>query len=107
LVDGIDVGTAHRYTLMAKKGITIMANIKTAISLQEPLFDQVEILAREMKVSRSRLFALALEEFIRHHQNQRLLEKINQAYAASPDPAEQKHLRAMRRQHRKIVEGEW
>ena len=84
-----------------------MANIKTAISLQKTLFEQVEALAREMKVSRSRLFALAVEEFVRRYQNQLLLEKINQAYPDSPDPNEQKRLRKMRRQHRRVVEGEW
>lgn len=84
-----------------------MANIKTAISLQKSLFEQVEALARDMKVSRSRLFALALEDYIRRHQNQQLLEKINQAYQDVPDPTEQKRVRAMRRQHRKVVEGEW
>ena len=42
-----------------------MANIKTAISLQESLFAQAEDLARDLNVSRSRLFVLALENFIR------------------------------------------
>mgnify|MGYP005871680857 CR=1 FL=1 len=84
-----------------------MANIKTAISLQKSLFEQVEILAREMKVSRSRLFVLALEDYIRRHQNQQLLERINKAYQEAPDATEQKRLRNMRRQHRKIVEDQW
>ncbi len=84
-----------------------MANIKTAISLQKPLFEQVETLAREMKVSRSRLFVLALEDYIRRYQNQQLLERINQAYQDAPDATEQKLLRKMRRQHRKVVAGEW
>jgi len=84
-----------------------MANIKTAISLQKSLFEQVETLAREMKVSRSRLFVLALEDYLRRHQNLQLLEKINQAYQDAPDTTEQKRLREMRRQHRKVVEGTW
>jgi metal-responsive CopG/Arc/MetJ family transcriptional regulator len=84
-----------------------MANIKTAISLQKSLFEQVEALAREMKVSRSRIFALALEEFIRRYQNQQLLDRINQAYQDTPDPTEQQRLRSMRRQQRRLVEGEW
>ena len=57
-----------------------MATVKTAISLQESLFEQAEGLAAEMKISRSRLIAIALEEFIRRHQNRLLLEKINAAY---------------------------
>jgi len=84
-----------------------MAHIKTAVSLQEDLFEQVETLASEMKISRSRLFALALEEFLRRHQNQQLLEQINAAYDEAPDPSEQALQRRMRRQHRQIVEGEW
>jgi metal-responsive CopG/Arc/MetJ family transcriptional regulator len=84
-----------------------MPNVKTAISLQKPLFDELETLARQMKVSRSRLLALALEEFIRRRENQRLLETMNQAYEDAPDVTEQTHLRKMRRLHRKIVEGEW
>ncbi len=84
-----------------------MANIKTAISLQESLFEQVETLAREMKVSRSRLFALALEDYLRRYQNLQLLERINQAYHDDTDSAEQERLHKLRRQHRKVVEGTW
>jgi predicted transcriptional regulator len=84
-----------------------MASVKTAISLHKPLFDQVEALAEKMNVPRSRIFALAVEEFVRRHQNQRLLQRINEAYKDAPDPAEVALRRRMRRQHRQIVEGEW
>lgn len=84
-----------------------MPNVKTAISLQKPLFEQLETISRQMKVSRSRLLALALEEFIRRRENHQLLEKINHAYEAAPDAADQTHLRNMRRLHREVVEGEW
>jgi metal-responsive CopG/Arc/MetJ family transcriptional regulator len=85
-----------------------MANIKTAISLQESLFQQAEALARDMNVSRSRLFVLALENFIREYEDRQLFERINKAYEdAPPDEIEQAHLRQIRRQHRRMVEGEW
>jgi metal-responsive CopG/Arc/MetJ family transcriptional regulator len=84
-----------------------MANIKTAISLQKTLFEQVETLAHEMKISRSRLFVMALEEYVHRHQNRRLLEKINQAYQSHSEATEQKHLRKMKRLHRRVVENEW
>jgi metal-responsive CopG/Arc/MetJ family transcriptional regulator len=84
-----------------------MSNIKTAVSLQKSLFEQVENIAREMKVSRSRLFVLALEDYIHRHQNQQLLEKINQAYQTPPDAIEQDYLHQTRRVHRTFVEGEW
>jgi metal-responsive CopG/Arc/MetJ family transcriptional regulator len=84
-----------------------MEHVKTAISLPKTLFEQVEALAHEMHISRSRLFVLAVEEFIRRHENRRLLERIDAAYADAPDAAEQALHRRMRRQHRHIVEGEW
>ena len=84
-----------------------MANVKTAISIQQPLFEQAEALARELHISRSRLFALAVEDFMQRYENQRLLERINDAYADTTTPEEQALLRRMRRQQRQMVEGEW
>jgi len=84
-----------------------MENVKTAISIQKSLFEQAEDLARKLKVSRSRLFVMALEDYLRRQQNQELLAQINAAYADEPDPVEQSLRRKLKRQHRKVVEGEW
>lgn len=84
-----------------------MANIKTAVSIEKSLFEQAESIAREMKVSRSSLFALALQDFIRHHQNEELLRRINEAYEEVPDSDEQERIRKMRGRQRKVVEGQW
>jgi len=84
-----------------------MANIKTAISIQQSLFDKIEELARDLQVSRSRIFVLAVEEFVRRQENRRLLASINAAYQDLPDASEQKRLRQMRSSHRRVVEGKW
>lgn len=84
-----------------------MAAIKTAISIQQSLFEEADALAQELEISRSRLFALAVEDFIQRYQNRQLLEAINDAYGDLPDPEEQALRQHMRRQHRQIVEGEW
>jgi metal-responsive CopG/Arc/MetJ family transcriptional regulator len=84
-----------------------MANVKTAVSLPKSLFEQAETLASEMKLSRSGLMALALEEFIRRHANRQLLEKINAAYSDDLDGEEKTILGSMRCQHRQMIEGEW
>jgi antitoxin MazE6 len=97
---------APRYTVGRKEGTTV-ANVKTAISVPESLFERVEALAREMKTARSHVFVLAVEEFIRRHDSRCLLEAINAAYDDVPDPADQVLQRGMRRSHRQIVEGEW
>lgn len=84
-----------------------MTNIKTAISLQKSLFEQAEALADELQISRSRLFSLALQDFIRRSHNQQLFEKLNTVYKGETDTTEQTLRRRMRRQHRRVVEGEW
>lgn len=84
-----------------------MENIKTALSIEKPLAEQVDAVARKMKISRNRVFRLALEDFIRRHQDTQLLERINAAYADSDEPSERALRRAMRPKHRKIVEGTW
>ena len=81
--------------------------IKTAISIQKSLFDQAESLAQQLNMSRSHLFGLAIETFIKSHENQLLLEQINQSYSDQPDPSETILLSKMRRPHRKLVENEW
>ena len=84
-----------------------MASIKTAISLQKSLLEQVDTLARELDISRSRLFALAAEEFIQRYKNRELLEAINAAYDDFSDTEERIVRQKMRHQHRRLVEGQW
>ena len=84
-----------------------MQAMKTAISIEKNLFDQAENLARTMKVSRSKLFVIALQDYIEHQKNKEMLSQINAAYADEPDTTEQTLLRKSRKQHRRIVGGEW
>lgn len=84
-----------------------MQNIKVAVSIPRSLFEQAEDLARRMNISRSRLFTLALEDYIRRQQNRELLAQIDAAYADEPDLPERPLRREVRHIHRRIVEGEW
>ena len=95
------------YTKQKKEGITI-ANVKTEISIQESLFEQVENMAQEMNVSRSRVFAMAVEEFLRVRQNRQLLAALNEAYGGDTLTSEaEQYLKRMRQSHRKVVAEEW
>jgi hypothetical protein len=102
----VDTSISFGYTLGKKKGI-ILETIKTAISIQKLLFDQAEDLARKLKVSRSRLFVLALQEYIQREKNRELLKQLNMACADDPDAAEQTLRRSALRSHRRLVEDEW
>jgi metal-responsive CopG/Arc/MetJ family transcriptional regulator len=94
------------YTFVSKKGMK-MANIKTAISIEKPLFEEVEALAEEMKVSRSYLFTLATRDFIQYHKSQKLLDAINATYDDSPDNEEKRLRVQMKSKHRQLVKGQW
>ena len=85
-----------------------MAKVEIAICLQESLLAQAEELAYDLKVSRSRLFELALESFIQECQDRTLFEQINRACEnVPPDEAEQRYLRQSLRLHRRLVKGNW
>lgn len=84
-----------------------MPNIKTAISIEKPLFEEIDALAEEMKVSRSSLFSIAAREFIQQRKNRKLLESINEAYDDTPDSIETNVQVKMKSKHRQLVKDRW
>ena len=83
-----------------------MPGVKTAISLDEKLFDKVNKLANELHVSRSRLFTLAVKDYLQKQENQTLLAQLNDAYADHPNEEERKISSSMKSKHGKIMEQE-
>ncbi len=81
--------------------------IKTAISIEESLYRQVQKLAEEMNVSRSRVFVEAVRSYLRQRQNRMLLEELNAAYAEPPSALEKRVQQAWRRRHRRRAAGVW
>lgn len=79
-----------------------MTSIKTAISIEQSLYDQVNALATEMKIPRSKLFAIAIEEFLRRKKQDQILESINESYADGLDEPEQIMLEQMRHHQGKL-----
>ena len=84
-----------------------MATIKTAISIQKSLFEKAEDLARKMKVPRSRIYALALQDYLRRRENKNLLAQINSAQTEEIGRSKKNLLQKSKRTHRRLVEGEW
>ncbi len=84
-----------------------MAIVKTAISVQESLFERADALARQLHLSRSQLFSRALDEFLDRHESRLLLEAINRSLEGEPGPDEAECLRSMRGIQRRRVEGQW
>lgn len=84
-----------------------MAVVKTAISLQEAVFLEVEKTAAAMKISRSRLIEDAIREQLRRLENRRLTDRMNAACDLAQAAVVPEEARARRRLHRKLVEGTW
>lgn len=78
--------------------------MKTAISLPDRLFAAADALARRFGVTRSRLYATALAEYVAKHQAARVTERLNAVYAVQPS-----HLDAplRRAQQRTLERSEW
>jgi len=62
--------------------------MKTAISLPDDLFREVEELAKEQHFSRSEVFVVALREFLERRRSGQLLASLNKAYATAETPEE-------------------
>jgi metal-responsive CopG/Arc/MetJ family transcriptional regulator len=55
--------------------------MKLALSIPDELFDAAETLSKRLGVSRSRLYATALEDFVAKHQARKITERLNAVYA--------------------------
>jgi hypothetical protein len=93
----------RRESVSRNLGIITGMTIKTAISIEESLYRQVQKLAEEMNVSRSHVFAAAIRSYLRQRQNRMLLEELNAAYAEPPSTVEKRVQQAWRRRHRRKV----
>ena len=64
--------------------------MKTAVSVPDDLFRLAEAAARRLKVSRSKLYATALSEFLDRQRTDAVTERLNAVYSRQPsrvDPA--------------------
>jgi metal-responsive CopG/Arc/MetJ family transcriptional regulator len=77
--------------------------MKTAISVEDELFQEADRTARKMGVSRSRFFSLALEGYLREHRQRELLEQLNQVYDGRADPMAPK----IKAKFRRVIQDKW
>jgi len=71
-------------------GITKEHTMKTAISVDDRLMMEADRAAREIGVSRSRLFALALQSYLRDWEHDRILAQLNRVYGDDADRQEKR-----------------
>ncbi len=63
--------------------------MKTAISIPDSLFEAAEQFAKRMGLSRSKLYAVALQEYLQAHKRDKITKQLDAVYAdedSSLDP---------------------
>jgi len=83
-----------------------MSGVKTAISLDEELLIKVSRLADDLHVSRSKVFTLAVQDYLKKQENQSFLTQLNEAYEDFPSEEERGISKSMRIKHNNIIEQE-
>ena len=58
--------------------------MKVAISLPDPVFRAAEILASNLRKSRSQLYAEALASYVSVHSAHNVTQRLNEVYAKEP-----------------------
>jgi metal-responsive CopG/Arc/MetJ family transcriptional regulator len=58
--------------------------MKTAISINEELFESAEKFARERGMSRSELYATALRQYLEERRGERITGRLDEIYGAEP-----------------------
>jgi metal-responsive CopG/Arc/MetJ family transcriptional regulator len=58
--------------------------MKVAVSVPDEVFKEAEKVSKRLRVSRSRLYAQALEEFVQKHQKKGVRAALDEVYEAEP-----------------------
>ena len=66
--------------------------VRISITIDKSLYDQSESLAQQLNLSRSGLFGIAMENFIKNTQGQTLIDRTNQVYSDQPNAFERESL---------------
>jgi metal-responsive CopG/Arc/MetJ family transcriptional regulator len=54
--------------------------MKTAISVPDAVFSRAEVFARRRSMTRSALFTVAVEEYVRHHRAEDVTRRLDEIY---------------------------
>jgi predicted transcriptional regulator len=81
--------------------------VKTAISIDDELLRAADQTARLMGLSRSRLFAIAVGDFLERQRQERMLLQLNEVYANGAEPAEKRLLTGIKSKVRRTLKDRW
>ena len=77
--------------------------MKVAVSIPDDVFETAEAVSKRLGVSRSRLYATALAEFLSKHRSRKVTAQLNAVYGAE----DSRLAPEVRRLQRRSLEREW
>jgi len=83
-----------------------MGTIKTAISIDESLFNKVKNLSTELHLSRSKIFSQAVEYFITDAENLELLASLNESFSSDLNGVDRSFLKQAKQNYLKRLRDE-
>jgi predicted transcriptional regulator len=83
-----------------------MPTVRATFTLDASLYEQAKEVAERLEVSRSRLIATALRDFLERRRSAQILEALNEVYGDDLDAEERRFLRGGSAAIRAIAEGE-
>jgi metal-responsive CopG/Arc/MetJ family transcriptional regulator len=81
--------------------------MKTAISIDDEILREADETARRMGLSRSRLFTLAVGDFLRRRRREEMLLRLNEVYANQGDRAAKNLTDGVKAKVRRTVKEPW
>ena len=78
--------------------------MKIALSIPDDVFESAETLGKRLGVSRSRLYATAVAEFVAKHRGRKTTERLNAVYSTEESGVDET---TRRLQHRSIDRESW
>jgi metal-responsive CopG/Arc/MetJ family transcriptional regulator len=72
--------------------------MKTAISIPDEIFEEIDRYAKERHYSRSEIIVIAIRELLKKRESEKLLDALNKAYATA-ESGEEKTTRTKGKRH--------
>lgn len=78
--------------------------MKTAVSIPDDVFKEIERLAKRLKISRSRMYSIALRDFLARYKAEQITAQLNRTLAEIDEPQDPFVAEAARRT---LKRNEW
>ena len=81
--------------------------MKIAVLVDEQLLQEADRVATDLGVTRSQVFSMALEAYVRGRRHMETAEQLSRVYGSEPDPEEKRVTARMNTKFEQIIKDRW